>query len=242
MFILKENVLLWNRFLGGGRNERADVEGPYYLIGAPKRDIAEGKVVLASIEDLQAFKPFLLAISLKSPSGDPLPNATIDLWQATTAGEYSFTSYRLRGIFTSDKNGLVEILTVAPGKYGPEGYKRAGHFHLIVRPEVGKEGETEELTTQIYVCEGNDVKEMGSDFINYVRPSRPQNMLTCYSTSKDAYMNFPPLPSDDVDSSSAVQWWNDLLKEKANGEEELTVAAYGRTELRLSKPSAWFGL
>lgn len=107
------------------------------------------------------FGPYLVSITVKSPHDDPVPHAIFDWWQADTAGNYSMTTYGMRGKFTTDANGRVEVLTVAPGKYGPPGYKRAGHFHLIV--SENEQRKWEPLTTQLYVCKANDTKEMGSD-------------------------------------------------------------------------------
>lgn len=106
------------------------------------------------------FSPFVLRIAIQDPKGDPIPNAHLDIWQATTAGDYFFKSYRLRGQFTTDDKGELEVLSIPPGKYGPPGLLRAGHFHVILSDGKGK---YENLTTQIYVCEGNAVTELEGD-------------------------------------------------------------------------------
>lgn len=100
-------------------------------------------------------------MTVRSPKGDPLPNAKFDFWQATTEGVYAYSSYGLRGRFTTDANGNVELLTVIPGDYkGPMGGVRNGHFHLMLQDAEGK---CDPLTTQIYVCKGNSPKGMESD-------------------------------------------------------------------------------
>lgn len=95
--------------------------------------------------------------------GLPLPGATLDWWQADTEGSYYFKDYTLRGIVKTDSNGYAEVLSVAPGFYGPPGSKRAGHFHVRIRAPPGAGGKWEELTTQMYVCGGNDENDMKSD-------------------------------------------------------------------------------
>jgi protocatechuate 3,4-dioxygenase beta subunit len=105
----------------------------------------------------------LLSVRVLTPDGDPIANATLDIWQADSDGEYSLTSYSLRGKATTDANGHVEILTVPPGMYGPQFAKRAGHIHVIIRPPKGKADKYDELTTQIYICKGNDSKWMQGD-------------------------------------------------------------------------------
>ena len=56
--------------------------------------------------------------------------------------------------------GDVEVLTVTPGTYGPEENVRAGHFHAIISDPTRT---WRSLTTQMYVCRGNDVEEMKPD-------------------------------------------------------------------------------
>lgn len=52
LFLIAENPLWWS-FRQGARNKQADLEGPYYVVGAPDRTIARGKAALASLNDLQ---------------------------------------------------------------------------------------------------------------------------------------------------------------------------------------------
>ncbi|KAL4245618.1 intradiol ring-cleavage dioxygenase family protein [Abortiporus biennis] len=211
VFIVSENGLLWERFLQGRRNQRADLEGPFYVLGSPYRTLSPGKAVLASNEDFKepANHPFVFTLQILSPSQQPLPNTTIDIWQASTVGEYYFKMYRLRGKCVTDADGKVEILTVAPGMYGPKGHERAGHFHLkISPPSTGIEG----LTTQVYVCEGNNAKWLKTDFLNAIRKTRTQNILRAYSvppsspttSETEPYMSFPPLQSTTIPMSTSL--------------------------------------
>ena len=108
------------------------------------------------------FAPYLMTIAVKTPKGDPVPYATLDWWQADTSGSYSNRTYRFRGKFTADAQGIAEVITVAPGEYGPKGYQRAGHFHVIIGPGAANP-EFEYLTTQMYVCPNNDTANMGTD-------------------------------------------------------------------------------
>lgn len=121
-----------------------------------------------------ANPPYLLTIQILSPSGQPVPYATFDFWQANSTGWYYQTSYRLRGVFKADAEGKCQILTVIPGAYGftksakedAGGWMRAGHFHIrISAPQDGetKDKELERLTTQIYVCRKNDPRDLSHD-------------------------------------------------------------------------------
>lgn len=243
VFLFSENPVLWSWLLQGRRNSRADLEGPYYTIGAPECGLEDGKVILASIEDLRDSGPYLFELTALTPKGDPVPNASIDWWQADGHGCYSFTDYRLRGKFRTDSNGKVQILTVVPGKYGPANHKRAGHFHFFVGGktiEGGKEKEWETLTTQVYVCKDNDARELGTDFLNFVRNSRTGNIAHSYTipspesdTSENA-MPFPSLSTTDSATLSAVKWWNNKLQ-SITGDGKLKVRACGSTEIRLNE-------
>ena len=101
---------------------------------------------------------------MQDPSGNPLSNTLIDWWQADTTGNYYFSTYALRGKFVTDADGKAEVLTVAPGKYGPPEHLRAGHFHAILTPPSRK---YRQLTTQMYVCRANDPAELDTDLYVY---------------------------------------------------------------------------
>ena len=105
-------------------------EGPYYFdIGQVRRDIAEGR----------PGTPLLVALRLvETGSCEPIPDATVDIWHADAAGQYS--GYRgqgddgidtsgqtfLRGRQITDADGLVEFETIYPGWYPG----RAVHIHF----------------------------------------------------------------------------------------------------------------
>jgi len=183
-----------------------------------------------------------MIIVIKTPQGDPVPYATFDWWQANTSGTYFNTTYRFRGTFQANAEGVVEVLTVAPGEYGPKAHKRAGHFHTFISP--GKANpDLETLTTQLYVCPDNDSKALNTDFLNYIRAPRPHNMNHSWSINRAThgtprpFRGFPNLEPSDLDTLHSIRWWeeNILLR---NG---LTVVAGARTEIRLNVKS-WFVL
>jgi len=247
VFLFKENFALWSWLQQGSRNPRADMEGPYYVLGAPERELEEGKALLASHDDLKQSYPYLLSIKILTPKGEPIKGAVLDWWQADSHGVYTASSYRLRGKFKTDANGKIEVLTVAPGKYGPTNYTRAGHFHFIVSGKSvvdgGKEKEWEALTTQVYVCKENDTKELKTDFINYVRGVRTANMVHSYSTSpaadsSETFMSLPSLPASEEDATASVSWWNKTLQ-SITKDDEVKVLACGETEIRMNE-KGWF--
>lgn len=178
------------------------------MYGAPPRQLEDGKAVIATTTELKGqygtstylftarfgnlthsveFKPYLLKISVRDPTGNIIKDARFDWWQANSAGEYFFTTYTLRGKFQADKNGDVEILTIAPGKYGSENQKRAGHFHFIVHDRAGK---YKSLTSQLYVCRANDPTELNTDMC--VHRSHSSVLIDCSLTSFHHQSECPP--------------------------------------------------
>ncbi|KLO13057.1 aromatic compound dioxygenase [Schizopora paradoxa] len=229
----------WN-LTHGRRNEQAEVEGPFYIIGAPSRQVGEGKGVIASPDMLKAFVPFLMTIRILSPEGKPLQNAILDWWQADTNGDYYFMNYNLRGTITTDANGVAEVLTVVPGAYGPGTKIRPGHIHLIVHPPPGDEKTYDELTTQLYLCKGNDINLMVSDFMNYIRKARESLVLKGWSvpsaTNGQRYMNLPELTAENSEVASRVESWNKRLSELG----DVQIAAGSSIDLKLNAKSGWF--
>ncbi|TCD62589.1 hypothetical protein EIP91_006663 [Steccherinum ochraceum] len=232
VLLTQEFPFLWSHFLQGSKNDRADMMGPYYVLGAPSRQVEDGKAVLATAGELKQFAPYLMTVTVKTPKGEPVPYATFDWWQADTSGTYSNNTYRFRGKFKANADGVAEVLTVAPGEYGPKGYARAGHFHVIIGPGDAKP-ELVHLTTQIYVCENNDASAMNTDILNLVRAVRKQNMNQSWSIPEanglQQYMGFPKLDSEDADTLKRVEWWNSKLEEI-----ELKVVAGAETEIVLN--------
>ncbi|KAI0638639.1 Intradiol ring-cleavage dioxygenase [Trametes polyzona] len=232
--IVVDNPLAWK--LGfRGKNAQDDVEGPFYIIGAPSRQIDDGKAVLASPEQIENFGPFLFVFDVKDAKGDPVPNATLDWWQADPDGNYYFKSWTLRGKVTTDAQGRVEVLSVRPGDYGAPIKalgRRSGHVHLVVS---GAKGKHRDMTTQVYVCPANKQEHMMNDLANYARGPRPGNMATCWSipaaNGGNRYHDFPELSAEDTDLAERVRWWNVKLKEGGINREVLAV---GRQAFKLS--------
>ncbi|KAL5504043.1 hypothetical protein ACEPAH_8116 [Sanghuangporus vaninii] len=246
--LASDNPLVWNRTYGK-RNEQADVEGPYYIADAPSRQIENGKAIMASSSMLKKFKPYLMTVRILSPEGNPISGTELDWWQSDTAGSYYHRTYTLRGRVTTDENGYAEILTVAPAPYGPgENVQRAAHFHVWIHAPQAEKGQTayDDLTTQMYVCDGNDAKLMENDFVNYMRRVRLGNMVHSWSLpDKDVdegrpFKNFPELESSDVITRQRVAWWNAKLAQMSDSDPGLKIVAGATAELRLNARAGWF--
>ena len=208
--LVHDNPLAWRLGLRGKANDFEDMEGmrtveshrlhklsdrpghetkrtgPFFLIGAPSRQISDGQAVLASPEVLNReptppssirtqadvltsslpclqteYEPFLLILTIKDTRGDPVPHAQIDAWQADSAGSYYFASWTLRGKATADAQGRLELLTVRPGDYTG----RSAHVHMRIKGPAKGKGRHAPLTTQAYVLRGNDPSHLGRDVV-----------------------------------------------------------------------------
>lgn len=106
-----------------------------------------------------------MTVRVLAPDGSPVPGAVLDWWQADSEGIYYATSYTLRGRIETDEQGYAEVLTVAPGAYGPAANLRAGHCHVWLHAPPASSGKQscDDLTTQLYVCDANDSKKMETD-------------------------------------------------------------------------------
>lgn len=118
-----------------------DIEGPYYISGAPER---------ADL-DLYSDGGTPLMLSGQVFDGDcsqPLAGATVELWHADPGGGYDNRSdeMRYRCRLTCDAEGRYSVRTLLPGRYLNGSAYRPRHVHVKVFDASG----TERLTTQLY--------------------------------------------------------------------------------------------
>jgi len=156
----------------------SNVEGPFYVAEAP---LLSRPYVLPQRDDEPGD---ILVFSGRVLAGDgtPLPGAMLDIWHATSNGEYSrfqpgLPDYNLRGRLSTDEDGSYEFRTVVPSPYeipktGATGKLLAGLGRHAFRPghihfKVSCQG-FRLLTTQIYF-EGDPW--LGSDVAGAVKPS-----------------------------------------------------------------------
>jgi protocatechuate 3,4-dioxygenase beta subunit len=99
-------------------------EGPYYLANPAERaDITEG---------LEGA-PFTMRIVVQGTDCAPIPGATVDVWHAAPDGTYSGVEDAegetyLRGVQTTDGDGVATFRSVVPGWYPG----RTTHVHFKV--------------------------------------------------------------------------------------------------------------
>jgi catechol 1,2-dioxygenase len=139
----------------------SNIEGPFYIPDAP---VLDGPNVLPMRDDEPGEQLFFSG-TVRSTAGAPLAGATLDVWQANGAGEYSHFSpgvpeYNLRGRLTTDADGRYEFETVVPAGYeipkaGATGMLlaalgkpcfRPAHLHFLLTHEAAQP-----LTTQLYI-------------------------------------------------------------------------------------------
>jgi len=152
------------------------VFGPFHVDGAPAR--ANGD----SIDDPSSGgEPLHVSGRVTSLDGTPIGGATLDVWQVQGNGRYDVQDrerrLNLRGVFTTDVDGLFDLWTVRPVDYtvpddGPVGKMlqsagrhpwRPAHIHFLLRAPGHKT-----LVTHIFDAAS---PWLGSDVVFGVRQS-----------------------------------------------------------------------
>ncbi|QRV94233.1 intradiol ring-cleavage dioxygenase [Ceratobasidium sp. AG-Ba] len=201
MSLVTENPLTWDR-VQGRSHPRADVTGPFYVIGAPRVNFAPGKAVLGAAEDLKSSPLFLFSGKILGPDGEP----------ANTSGTYALTSYRNRGkVSTDPATGKFEVLTVPPAQYGiSASVMRAAHIHAMISAPG-----YEPIVTQFYLAPRNDPTPLKKDFTNWLRSERTNNLMQGWAvpTDKgDLFWDLPQLKDSDTEGVKLVAEWNGYLQ------------------------------
>jgi hydroxyquinol 1,2-dioxygenase len=159
------------------------VLGPFYRSGAPVRAMGE------HIGRPGDGPPTLVRGQVTGADGEPLGEATIDVWQADDKGAYDVEDpgqppFNLRGVLVTGPDGRYEFRTARPASYpiptdGPVGallrrtgrnHMRAAHIHAIVSAPGRRS-----VTTHIFVP---DNPYLDSDAVfgvreSLIRPFRP---------------------------------------------------------------------
>lgn len=150
--------------------------GPFYVSGA------EEMPAMANIAGDTPGEPVVISGRVTDPSGQPIANALLDVWQASAEGFYDVqlpdqTELNLRGKFRTDAEGRYAFRTIKPSFYpipgdGPVGQMlravgrhpyRPAHIHFILSADG-----YEAVTTELFV-EGDPY--LDSDAVFGVRGS-----------------------------------------------------------------------
>ena len=169
-------VVAQNHFKPAGATE-ATVFGPFHVADAPL--VEQG----ADLSGGAPGTPLFVEACVVSPSGAPIVNAEVDVWQADDDGLYDVQrpelgdTRRARGVLRSDAQGMVRFRSITPTAYpvptdGPVGQMllatgrhpwRPAHVHFLI-----KASGFETLTTHIF-RDGDEY--LDSDVVFGVRSS-----------------------------------------------------------------------
>ena len=173
----------------------SDVEGPLYVDDPPFREGSPAKIY-EEYEGMGDDDPLFVRGRVTSTTGEPLPDAVVDVWQTGPAGGYDIWDERqpegnFRGRIKPEDDGSYEFQTMLPKPYtvptrGPVGRYleaigqhpwRPAHIHLKVTAPGHKT-----LVTQVFFP---DDPYLENDTIGAVKPAlvRPvekhDDHLTC---------------------------------------------------------------
>jgi catechol 1,2-dioxygenase len=168
----------------------SSILGPFWSPNAPFRPLG-GSI----IQDPHRGQVALMHGYVRDlTTGKGIPNAIVDIWQASWNGKYDFqdpenqTDNNLRGKFRTDENGYYHFYCLKPTAYslptdGPAGVllnlldrhpMRPAHIHLMISNEAFKP-----VTTQIFP---KDDPYLTTD--------------TVFAVKDDLVVDFKPLPGD----------------------------------------------
>ena len=131
---------------GPAEATESTVLGPFYVAGSPLRSMGS-----SIVEQEGAGAPAFISGTVRGPSGGPVAEAVLDVWQNAGNGKYAVQddtqpAYNLRGRFQTGADGRFSFWSVRPTDYsipddGPVGRMlkaggrhswRPAHVHLMV--------------------------------------------------------------------------------------------------------------
>jgi catechol 1,2-dioxygenase len=181
----------------GAEGTDANVEGPFYVAGAPLLD-ADGGTPVLPMRPEEPGDRLLFTGAVRSTAGTALPSAVIDIWQADGDGLYShfapdLPEWNLRGRIRCDSDGNFAVTTVVPAAYDIPRHPHTGrvldllglkphrpaHLHCKVRAPGHRE-----LTTQVYFA-GDPW--LDQDVVGAAKPSLVTELQKATDTDNHAY-------------------------------------------------------
>jgi len=142
--------LLWTsgaRALGEKAATATSTIGPFYPIVHPGDSDAD--LTLVKGHDKRAIGQVIeVSGRVFDVKGNPLPGATLELWQANAAGRYDHPSdpavapldpnFQGYATLRADSKGEWRIVTIKPGGYGSPIGHRPPHIHFDLRSEESR--------------------------------------------------------------------------------------------------------
>jgi len=110
--------------------------------------------------------------------GEPVPGATIEIWQANDAGLYDLEGYRYRAVLTPGTSGTYAFESVMPGHYPA---RVCRHVHYFVTAPGYKP-----LSTQLYFA--TDEVFEGDPDMNYTKDP----LITSRTLVRPVTLSGPP--------------------------------------------------
>jgi protocatechuate 3,4-dioxygenase beta subunit len=114
----------------------AQIEGPYFRLGAPRRE--------SLVEPGTRGEILMLSGRVLNPAGKPIPNAVVNFWMSDDEGNYDMIGYDLHGYTVTDAEGRYRMEMIEPACYEP---RQAKHIHVKVQ------GDSRPLTTQLFLSD-----------------------------------------------------------------------------------------
>jgi protocatechuate 3,4-dioxygenase, beta subunit len=132
----------------------SETEGPFYPVTAQK-DMDFDLTRIEGVDGVAQGRIIFVAGRVLDTDGNPVEDATVDLWQANAAGRYRHPresgenpldpNFQGWAIVPSGRDGGFRFKTVYPGSYGGWAWRRTPHIHF----KITKAG-YRPLTTQMY--------------------------------------------------------------------------------------------
>lgn len=114
-----------------------NIEGPFFLPGAPHRAVLVGPT--------DPGTRLVLAGQVLTTGCVPIDGARIEVWQADALGAYDVDGFRFRGQLVTAADGSWQVTTIVPGRYLNGTQYRPAHVHVkLEHPRFAP------LTTQLY--------------------------------------------------------------------------------------------
>jgi protocatechuate 3,4-dioxygenase beta subunit len=129
-------------------------EGPYFVDEKLNRSDIRSDPSNNLVKEGTELRLVMRVSQISSDSCMPLSGATVDLWHCDALGVYSDVQDRsfdtrgkkfLRGYQVTDKNGVVQFITIYPGWY----QGRTVHMHFKIRTASTSQ-QSYEFTSQLY--------------------------------------------------------------------------------------------